>query len=60
MWGTTSRTSSPERVTMRRSTPWVEGCCGPTFRVITSVRSSLASSGGASRGISSRNSSLIL
>lgn len=46
MWGTTSRTSSPERVTMRRSTPWVEGCCGPTFRVITSVRSSLASSGG--------------
>src|SRR5271166_5110918 len=24
---------------MKRSTPWVDGCCGPMFSVISSVRS---------------------
>ena len=29
MDGRTSATVSPSRVRTRRSTPWVDGCCGP-------------------------------
>src|SRR5207253_6071811 len=30
---------SPSSFSTTRSTPWVEGCCGPMLRIISSVRS---------------------
>src|SRR5215207_3029526 len=38
--GWASSIISPSRVTSTRSTPWVAGCWGPTFRVMSWVRSS--------------------
>src|SRR5215207_6830672 len=40
MTGWASSIISPSRVTTTRSTPWVAGCWGPTFRVMSWVRSS--------------------
>src|SRR5918996_6590096 len=40
MTGWASSISSPSRVTSTRSTPWVAGCWGPTFRVMSWVWSS--------------------
>src|ERR671924_301660 len=40
MTGSADSMRSPSRVTSTRSTPWVAGCCGPTFRVMSWVRSS--------------------
>src|SRR5690348_1776498 len=36
MIGLMSRTTSPSRVAIRRSTPWVAGWCGPMLSVISS------------------------
>src|SRR4051794_9739555 len=40
MTGSADSMRSPSRVTMTRRTPWVAGCCGPTLRVMSAVRSS--------------------
>src|SRR5215218_5058472 len=40
MTGWASSIISPSRVTITRSTPWVAGCWGPTFRVMSWVCSS--------------------
>src|SRR5579872_1103080 len=39
MTGVQLTTVSPSRVSTSRSTPCVEGCCGPMFRTISSLRS---------------------
>src|SRR5450759_4344489 len=41
MWGITSITISPSTISSRRSTPWVDGCCGPILMIISSVRRDL-------------------
>src|SRR5262249_57499588 len=37
MWGRAARTTSPSVRSSIRSTPWVDGCCGPMLRIISSV-----------------------
>src|SRR5687768_1732399 len=37
MWGRAARTTSPSVRSSMRSTPWVDGCCGPMFRIISSL-----------------------
>src|ERR1700722_1448292 len=32
-----STTRSPSSLSFTRSTPWVEGCCGPMFKIISSA-----------------------
>src|SRR5216684_4187685 len=41
MSGITSTTFSPSRVTTRRNTPWVVGCCGPMLSINSSVRKAI-------------------
>ena len=51
----TSETVSPSSVRISRSTPWVDGCCGPMLMTIRSLLSkSLASFAAAT--ISSQSS----
>src|SRR5690348_14478845 len=38
MTGFARTTVSPSSSSATRSTPWVEGCCGPMLRVMVSVR----------------------
>src|SRR5437867_12497813 len=38
MIGRASTMVSPSSSSATRSTPWVEGCCGPMLRVMVSVR----------------------
>src|SRR3990172_2004258 len=40
MTGSTSTTCSPSTVRTMRKTPWVAGCCGPTFTLRSIVSSS--------------------
>src|SRR5207247_325666 len=40
MTGSALTISSPSSSRTIRRTPWVEGCCGPMLRIISSVRSS--------------------
>jgi hypothetical protein len=37
MCGRAARTTSPSVRSSIRSTPWVDGCCGPMLRIISSV-----------------------
>src|SRR5688572_27201492 len=37
MWGRAARTTSPSVRSSMRSTPWVDGCCGPMLRIISSL-----------------------
>src|SRR5262245_32305131 len=46
MIGRASTTVSPSSSSATRSTPCVEGCCGPMFRVMVSVRTVLDLLGG--------------
>src|SRR6476646_4989794 len=41
MIGRALTTVSPSSSSATRSTPWVEGCCGPMFKVMVSVRTDL-------------------
>src|SRR5712692_3469142 len=41
MSGITSTMFSPSRVTTRRNTPWVLGCCGPMLSINSSVRKAI-------------------
>src|SRR3990172_8285572 len=43
MYGMQSVTYSPSSFSMRRSTPWVEGCCGPMLTYISSMVSPVRS-----------------
>src|ERR1700691_1304392 len=36
-----STTRSPSSFSFTRSTPWVEGCCGPIFKIISSAPSTV-------------------
>src|SRR5258706_1630962 len=54
MTGMHSTTFSPESFRTRRSTPWVEGCCGPMLRMSSSVSSPSSSMTGSSICVSSR------
>src|ERR1700735_3241905 len=36
-----STTRSPSSFSFTRSTPWVEGCCGPMFNIISSAPSTV-------------------
>src|SRR6202050_4239766 len=36
-----STTRSPSSFSFTRSTPWVEGCCGPMFKIISSAPSTV-------------------
>src|SRR4051812_29781884 len=37
MCGRAALTTSPSVLSSMRSTPWVDGCCGPMLRIISSV-----------------------
>src|SRR5687768_9989808 len=37
MWGRAARTTSPSVRSSMRSTPWVDGGCGPMLRIISSL-----------------------
>src|SRR5512139_1040910 len=52
MTGMTSLTSSPSRVTTRRSTPWVLGCCGPMLTT-TSLKARPSTSEPSPRAVAS-------
>src|SRR6266852_3250740 len=43
--------TSPSRTSSRRSTPWVEGCCGPMLTVSSSRSPSAAPTEGASTSV---------
>src|SRR5688572_10260294 len=44
MCGRAAFTTSPSVRSSIRSTPWVDGCCGPMFRIISSVSMSASGS----------------
>ena len=57
MTGFDRRTVSPCSSTIIRSTPWVEGCCGPMLRIIVSPAPKAASPASGSRVLLSGNRS---